>query len=205
MPTSAARLAAPTPVALALAAVTALFVGCAHARTGQTVAAPDERGWVVVPNMKIVAQVGEADCGPAAMTMTLARWGATPSPDAWQPRTGENREHDGFSAGALRDEARRAGFQSYVFAGTFADLVAEVGAGRPVIVGLVRVEHDTRASHFAVVVGHDATAGRWLLADPAAGLRTISRDDLEAQWASAGWVTLVLTPTAAARQPRPSL
>jgi predicted double-glycine peptidase len=137
----------------------------------------------------MVAQVDDADCGPAALSTALTRWSAAPSPDAWQPRA-----HDGFTAGALRDEARRAGFASYVFEGTFGDLEAEIAAGHPVIVGLVRREHDRFASHFAVVVGHDGDARRWLLADPALGVRGVSSDELGRQWASAGWVTLVVFP-----------
>jgi predicted double-glycine peptidase len=140
----------------------------------------------------MVAQRGDADCGPAALTMTLGRWGATPSPDAWQPRAREDLE--GVSAGALRDEARREGFQSFVFEGTFDDLAAEIEAGRPVVVGLVRVERDRATSHFAVVVGHDAGARRWLLADPARGVRAVAREELGADWVRAGRVTLVVLP-----------
>jgi predicted double-glycine peptidase len=180
--------------ALGLSVVAALCAGCAHARTGQTVAAPNERGWVVVPNVKMVPQRGDADCGPAALAMALARWGRVPSSDAWQPRARDGSGRDGVSAGALRDEARRAGFEAYVLEGSFEDLAVEIGQGHPVIVGLVRLEHDTRTAHFAVVVGRDARGGRWLVADPALGVLAVSRDALETQWARSGWVTLVLTP-----------
>jgi ABC-type bacteriocin/lantibiotic exporter with double-glycine peptidase domain len=179
--------------------------GCAHARTGVPVAPPDARGWIVVPHMRMVAQDGEADCGPAALAMALGRWGATASPDAWQARRGESPPRDGVSAGALRDEARRAGFQAFVFEGSFDDLTVEVAFGHPVIVGLVRLEREIRASHFVVVVGHDSAARRWLIADPALGVEALSRDALEAEWARAGWVTLVLTPNAEARGTRASL
>jgi ABC-type bacteriocin/lantibiotic exporter with double-glycine peptidase domain len=142
----------------------------------------------------MVAQVDDADCGPAALTMALTRWSASPSPDAWQPRTGENRAHGGFSAGALRDEARRAGFQSFVFEGTFDDLSTEVAAGHPVVVGLVHVEHERASAHFAVVVGHDADARHWLIADPALGVHAVTSDELRTEWGHSGWVTLVVFP-----------
>jgi predicted double-glycine peptidase len=194
--------------ALVVALGATVAIGCAHGSQGwtaQPVTAPaDGRGWVVVPGMKALAQTGDADCGPAALTMALARWGATPSPDAWRPRPGEDRARDGVSAGALRDEARRAGFQSYVFEGTFEDLAAEIAAGRPVIVGLVRVEHEQRTAHFTVIVGHDARARRWLLADPALGVRAITAEALRDDWARAGWVTLVVFPNAEARPVRAS-
>lgn len=176
---------------LALTVGAALAVGCAHARTGQSVAAPDAKGWIVVPHMTVVAQQGDFDCGPAALAMALARWSAAPSPDAWQPRASVS---DGASAGALRDEARRQGFQAFVVEGSFDDLTAEIGAGHPVIVGLVQIEGDTRTDHFAVVVGHDAPARRWLIADPARGLQTVSRDALDAQWIRTRRVMLVLAP-----------
>jgi ABC-type bacteriocin/lantibiotic exporter with double-glycine peptidase domain len=176
---------------LAVAVGAALAVGCAHARTGQSVAAPETRGWTVVPHMTIVAQRGDFDCGPAALAMALGRWDAAPSPDAWQPRANVS---DGASAGALRDEARRQGFQAFVVEGSFDDLTAEIGAGHPVIVGLVQIEGDTRTDHFAVVVGHDAPAQRWLVADPARGLQTVTRDALDTQWARTRRVTLVLAP-----------
>jgi predicted double-glycine peptidase len=145
---------------------------------------------VVVPHVTMVAQTDDTDCGPAALTTALTRWGAAPSPDAWQ--TVGARE--GFTAGALRDEARRAGFASFVFEGTFGDLESEIAAGHPVVVGLVRGGPERGTSHFSVVVGHDAGARHWLLADPALGVRGISRDELRAQWGHAGWVTLVVFP-----------
>lgn len=182
-----------------------LAAGCAHARTGAPVAPPDARDWVVIPHVKMVAQEGDTDCGPAALAMALGRWDAAPSPDAWQPRRGEPAPAGGVSAGALRDEARRAGFQAFVLEGSFDDLSAEVDAGHPVIVGLVRLERELRTAHFAVVVGHDAKVRRWLVADPALGVLALGRDALEADWARAGWVTLVLAPNAEAREPRAAL
>lgn len=178
---------------LALGAVAAL--GCAHAPAGEATAPQDASRWIVVPHVRLVAQTGDADCGPAALEMALGRWGAVPSADAWRPREGENRTRDGFSAGTLRDEARRAGFQSYVFEGTFDDLAGEVDRGRPVVVGLIRVERGTRTAHYAVVVGHDLPRARWLLADPALGVRAVAADALRDEWARAGWVTLVVFPT----------
>ncbi len=172
----------------------AFAIGCAHANTGAAIGAPRDHGWVVVPHLTMVAQRGEADCGPAALSTALTRWDAAPSPDAWRPRPGENREHEGFSAGTLRDEARRVGFQSYVVEGTFSDLSTEIAAGHPVVIGLVLVEHERRLSHFAVVVGHDVGAQHWLLADPALGVHSVGSDELRADWGHAGWVTVVVFP-----------
>ena len=177
----------------------AIAVGCAHASTGAAIGAPRDHGWVVVPHLTMVAQLGDADCGPAALATALTRWDSAPSPNAWQPRAGENREHEGFSAGSLRDEARRVGFQSYVLEGTFADLTTEIAAGHPVVIGLVLVEHGQRLAHFAVVVGHDVGAQHWLLADPALGVHSVARDELRTDWGHAGWVTVVVFPETDAR------
>jgi predicted double-glycine peptidase len=144
----------------------------------------------------MVAQPGDADCGPAALSTALTRWNASPAPDAWRPRPGETRNRDGFSARTLRDEARRAGFQSFVFEGTFADLAAETHAGHPVIVGIVHVESGRARAHFVVVVGHDEGERHWLLADPALGVRPIASDELRTEWGHAGWMTLVIFPAA---------
>jgi predicted double-glycine peptidase len=173
-----------------LAAGAIAAAGCAHAPGDTRVVAPDA-SWVVVPHMDLIAQRGDFDCGPAALAMAFARWGAAPPPEA-PPPAPDGEAGGAATAGELRDEARRAGFRSYVFEGSFDDLAAEVGAGRPVVVGLIHVERDARTPHFAVVVGHDAPRRHWLLADPALGLRTVREDALRTEWARAGWVTLVL-------------
>jgi ABC-type bacteriocin/lantibiotic exporter with double-glycine peptidase domain len=175
---------------LSLLTIAAIGVGCAH--SGGVVAAPPRGEWTVVPHVELVSQKGEADCGPAALATALGRWGVSlPPGDPGIPK-----DKQGVTAGALRDEARRLGFTSFVFEGAFTDLAVELGAGRPVVVGLVYADGDSRLAHFAVVVGRDARADRWLLADPARGVREVSADALRGDWGRAGWVTLVLLPKA---------
>jgi predicted double-glycine peptidase len=169
---------------LSVALGVAAAAGCAHTSGPTPVAAPDGR-WIVVPHATLVPQRGDADCGPAALATALARWDAVPSARIWR---------DGATARALRDEARRSGFQAFVVEGTFEDLAAEIGAGRPVVVGLVRLERGVRTPHFAVVVGRDPRRNRWLLADPALGVQDVGADALETEWARSGWVTLVIYP-----------
>jgi predicted double-glycine peptidase len=188
-------MAATARWALPWALGAAVAAGCALS-SASVVSAP-ESGWVVVPNVSVVAQRGDFDCGPAALETALARWGVGVPTDAWRPRPGQDPRR-GVTAGALRDEARRVGFQSYVFEGSFEDLTAEIDAGRPVVVGLVRLERDVRTPHFTVVVGHDARLRRWLLADPALGVQDVSAEALRAEWARSGWVTLVVIPNEAA-------
>jgi hypothetical protein len=170
--------------ALSVALGAAVAAGCAHATGPTPVGAPDGR-WIVVPHATLVPQRGDADCGPAALATALARWDVVPSPRVWR---------DGATAGALRDEARRAGLRAFVFEGTWEDLAAEIDAGRPVVVGLVRLERGVRTPHFAVVVGRDPGRNRWLLADPALGVQDIGANALGDEWARSGWVTLVIYP-----------
>jgi hypothetical protein len=162
----------------------AVAAGCAHTSAPAPVGAPDAR-WIVVPHATLVPQRSDADCGAAALATALARWNVAPSARVWR---------DGATAGALRDEARRAGLRAFVFEGSFDDLAAEIDAGRPVVVGLVRLERGVRMPHFAVVVGRDPGRNRWLLADPALGVQDLGANALGEEWARSGWVTLVMYP-----------
>jgi predicted double-glycine peptidase len=178
------------------AALAALSAGCGHVGPPAIAGAPDGSGWTVVPGVPVITQnqKGEDDCGRAALTTVLARWGVALSGPGGSGANGVVPRDGGITAGALRDEARRRGFASFVFAGTLDDLMVEVGAGRPVVVGVVSVEGERRMPHFAVVAGHDASARRWLLVDPARGVRNISGDALRTEWGRSGWVTLVVYP-----------
>jgi ABC-type bacteriocin/lantibiotic exporter with double-glycine peptidase domain len=168
----------------------ALMVGCGHAGPAPIARAPDQGDWVVVPGVPVVEQARADDCGRAALAIALARWGQQVSERDLPVPPGEG----GVAARVLRDEARRRGFASYVFAGKFDDLAVEIASGRPVVVGLIRDDGERRLSHFAVVAGHDPRAGRWLMVDPAVGVRAVSGDALAAEWGRSGWVTLVIAP-----------
>jgi ABC-type bacteriocin/lantibiotic exporter with double-glycine peptidase domain len=172
-------------VSLALAA---WLAGCGHARAPALARAPDQSDWVVVPGVPVVSQKGQDDCGRAALAMALARWGQQIARGDVTPKPGEG----GVSAGALRDEARRRGFSAYVFEGHFEDLAVEIASGRPVVIGLVRVDGPRRLTHFAVIAGHEAGGGRWLMVDPTLGVRSVSGDTLRTEWARSGFVTLVI-------------
>ncbi len=186
------------------AAIAALSHGCGHAGPPAIAGAPDGSGWTVVPGVPVFTERVEDDCGRAALTTVLARWGvALPRPGGIGA-SGVVARDGGITAGALRDEARRRGFASFVFAGTFDDLMVEVGAGRPVVVGLVTTDGERRMPHFAVVAGHDASARRWLLVDPARGVRNLSGDALRTEWGRSGWVTLVVYPNESAPDDRGS-
>jgi predicted double-glycine peptidase len=109
----------------------------------------------------------------------------------------------GLSIGALRDYARRMGFSAYVFQGSFADLIHEIGQGRPVIVGVaLPVSSGEAMAHFQVFVGHDLGKRRVLILDPARGLRQNGLESFLAEWEPAGRATLVVIPDATVEEAR---
>src|SRR5262245_15292399 len=94
----------------------------------------NEPGWVLLRDVPYVAQETEFECGAAAISMVVAYWTGVDTKDVvahFRP-VGER----GIAAGKLRDYARERGLASYVIEGNFVDLVRELEAGRPVLVGL---------------------------------------------------------------------
>jgi tetratricopeptide (TPR) repeat protein len=95
-------------------------------------------------------------CGPAALATLLAASGVDAAPAALAPEVYLPRRR-GSLALELMGAARRHGRMPYVLADTADEMVAELAAGRPVLLlqnlGLVRVP----VWHYAVLVGYDAT------------------------------------------------
>src|SRR5437764_1272498 len=98
-----------------------------------------EAGWVVVAAVPEVRQTSARDCGPAALSMVLQRWG-TPgsSRDELERALAVGQSAAGIAAGDLRDLARKRGLQAFLISGRIDDLIHEVNAGRPVLVGLIQ-------------------------------------------------------------------
>ena len=174
----------------------AVATGC-YQGTQRTVSLRDvarEPGWVVVEGVPLVRQQAEHDCGPAALAMVLERWGiANVRGDV--RRELEPGEH-GAAAGALRDFARRRGLAAYLVVGDESDLMREIRAGRPVLVGLVQRYTSGRAySHYEVVIGLNPERRRILLLDPGHGPREDGLDDFAHEWRDASRLTLVISPS----------
>jgi hypothetical protein len=143
--------------------------------------------WLLVPAMKLRPQVGDHGCGPAALSMVLARWGVADEP-------GKAPGARGVSAGELRDRARALGLESYVVPGSLDDLRHELKAGHPVVLGLARREMLHAYFHFVVLVGGDADGSEWLVADPDRGWRRLPAKDLMAEWEAASRIMVVAYP-----------
>jgi len=136
--------------------------------------------------------------------MVLQRWGAPSSSpgelkfelarDDGSDITGDHAgDEDGVAAGALRDLARRRGLRVFLIRGQIEDLQHELGAGRPVLVGLRQSYSDRTLSHYEVVVGINARSRLLLLFDPGHGPREDGFDGFAAEWNPAGSLAIVVT------------
>jgi len=147
--------------------------------------------WEIVSDVPFVRQQTAHDCGPAALAMVLAHFRVPPA-GAPALAGGDVR------AGTLRDVARSRGLDAYVVSGTFADLFAQVGRGRPVVVGLAKPLAFTggRAlAHYEVVIGLNRARRLILSLDPAVGLRENTLEGFAREWAPTQQVTIVFLGT----------
>jgi ABC-type bacteriocin/lantibiotic exporter with double-glycine peptidase domain len=182
--------------------------GCASYRgSARNVSQPEvaaEPGWTRIEGVALVRQKGIRDCGAAALSMVLAYWeertrhASKARADIERAEIDRALRHEpgeGLSAGGLRDYARRRGHSAFVFQGSIADLKHELGAGRPVIVGVHKPLSSGEAlAHYEVLIGIHPERKRVLTLDPARGLRENDIRGFAAEWESAGRVTLVILP-----------
>ena len=144
----------------------------------------------MIDDVRFVPQESEEDCGAAALSMVLARWGID-VPAATLQQECAVAGGAGLKAADLRDAARRRGLSAYLFAGSLADLEHELGRGRPVIVGLVKSFATMRVAHFEVVVGLRQPEQVAAL-DPQRGLVCDSLPAFTAEWTATQGATLVV-------------
>jgi ABC-type bacteriocin/lantibiotic exporter with double-glycine peptidase domain len=171
-------------------------VGC-YQGTQRTVSLRDvahEPGWIVVPDVPLVRQHAEHDCGPAALASVLARWGIADALPQIHRDVVTN--PNGAAAGDLRDFARKQGLAAFLVVGEESDLVRELAAGRPVLVGLLqRYSNGQVLSHYEVVVGLNEARHRILLLDPGNGPREDSVESFTREWQGSKRLTLVVAQT----------
>jgi ABC-type bacteriocin/lantibiotic exporter with double-glycine peptidase domain len=160
-------------------------------------------GWLVATPVTLVAQEGSKDCGAAALAMVVGRWGvqltlgeamrALEASSAAAPGGGVGGDGGGARLRDLRDLARSLGLKAFAIAGERATLLHELGAGRPVIVGL-HVPGGPREvrSHYEVVVGAQPADGRFVTLDPASGWRVRDWTGLDDAWRPAGRPALIV-------------
>jgi ABC-type bacteriocin/lantibiotic exporter with double-glycine peptidase domain len=149
--------------------------------------------WLKAAPTPVVRQQQETDCGLAALAMIAGAWGRS-----WN--VGElNREmppgREGVRLGVLRDYARSHQLDAYAIAASSRDLEHELGAGRPVLLGLMLpFDRGHNQSHYEVAIAMNPTTGNVITIDPASGRwMTRSRAVLDAEWKAAGYAALVVT------------
>ena len=194
------RCRAPWLAALALAA-SACYAGEAHDVSPRRAAALQaDPAWTFVKDVPFVSQRADTDCGPAALAMVLAHFGAKTSLEPVVALDPPDRV--GVRAGALRDVARAKGFQAFVVEGSFNDIIDQLARNRPVLVGLAKPITGGRAlAHYEVVVGIDKRDKRIVTLDPGRGLRENSLEGFAREWVPTGRVTLIVFPPQPAARP----
>ncbi len=181
-----------TATALALAGLTACASTGGRSRTFEAHRLTADAGWILAAPTPTVRQEGAMDCGAATLAMVAGRWQVPLSLEAAAaalPRAAPQ----GTRLGDLRDVARAHGLRAFAIAGDRETLLHELGAGRPVIVGLHILVGPRRArSHYEVLVAAHPAGDRFVTLDPASGWRVRSWADLEAEWLPAGHPALVV-------------
>lgn len=170
--------------------------GCASGYTGEardfSPSRLSEPGWVAVRGVPVEPQLGEADCGAAAIAMVIAYWtGGEPRTIAAVLRPAPD---SGIAAGRMRDLARGRGLAAFIVRGQLADLEREVAAGRPVVVGLVKPYGNKKVlTHYEVVVGLNRQEKLVVTLDPAAGWRQNGLAAFLREWEPSKRLALVVS------------
>jgi len=177
----------------ALVASCVLATGCGYVGSAKPIDPVEfelDTGWVSVRNIQYQAQKGDNDCGAACLAMVLTHWGLASTPEEIAAACPPFEE--GYRAGSLRDLVRKRGFKGFLIHGTIEDLVTELKAGRPVIVGLVKPYINGGLTHYEVVVAVNPSKKMVATLDPARGPRQNTYEGLLQEWEPAGTLTLIV-------------
>ncbi len=182
---------------LLLLALLAFTPGCVHYAGPSRATSPSEiaegDGWQRVPQMMLVHQDGDADCGVAAVAMVLARW--TRPTGLAEVRASVPPVGAGLRARQMRDALRARGLRAFVIEGSLADLEHEIAAGRPVVVGTLKRLSDRQArTHFEVVVAIHPARHLLVTLDPSLGWRESTYAGFESEWSLSGHTAIVTLP-----------
>ena len=186
-------------IAVAGCALGGCYHGTAHSVTPSDLETTP--GWQIVDGMRMVHQESERDCGAAALSMMLERWGTAAPTRADVLRDAPADAEKGMAAGALRDVARQRGLAAFLIHGQLDDLVREVSAQRPVLVGLIQRYGQKAYAHYEVVVGVNPRQQRLLLFDPGRGAREDGFEGFAAEWKGSAQLALVVTGKTAGGPP----
>ena len=133
-------------------------------------------------------------CGPAALATVLAASGVTVDPDALVPEV-YLPERQGSLQPELVAAARSHGRVPYVLPPRTEALVAQLAAGTPVLVMQKLGAGPWPGWHYAVLIGYDAAADRFLLRSGTDERLELSSARFLTTWDRAGrWSLVTLTP-----------
>jgi len=179
-----------------LAAACCLLTGCA-ART--PLLAPDARGVELVDTPFYPQE--KYQCGPAALATVLAVAGVQVTPEELVPQVYLPSRRGSLTI-EMQAAPRRHGVLSYPLAPTLGAIVAELEAGRPVL-----VLHNYGLPfwprwHYAVVIGYDASRQRMLLRSGTTERQSLSAANFMRAWDNADrWAMVILRPGELPAQP----
>jgi len=183
----------------AIAAALLVAGGGCYRGTARTVSLADvdrEPGWLVVRGVPVIRQGSAHDCGAVALAMVLERWGVPGAASQIRRAIPTPPPEHGLTAGSLRQLARDKGLRAFLISGEKADLVRELRAQRPVLVGLVQRYAGNKAlTHYEVLIGINEGAARVLLLDPGRGPREDELASFDREWQDAGRLTRVVAPS----------
>jgi hypothetical protein len=165
--------------------------GCSAARSEAHVAVAPAR-WVGPARVPIVTDASAVSRDLAALYAVFSFWGRSVHAAVAAVGSAFPEPTEPLLAGDVERLARAAGLTAVAFHGTLEDVVYELQAGRPVIVGVTGASDRADRRHFEVVVACDQNARRLRSFDPARGVVERSYSGFQDEWQAAQQLTLVM-------------
>jgi ABC-type bacteriocin/lantibiotic exporter with double-glycine peptidase domain len=139
-------------------------------------------GWIAVRGVPLGRQTREADSGIAALDMIFGYWGLEDWPRERIERACPVIGGRGTRARDLRSCARDAGLEAHLIHGSWEDLLRELRAGRPVIVGLLQSYRSGKDPHYEVLVALHPADRLVVTLDPRRGWQQNSAHGFLTEW-----------------------
>jgi ABC-type bacteriocin/lantibiotic exporter with double-glycine peptidase domain len=129
-------------------------------------------------------------CLAASVSMVMGYWGTATSVQEIADHVGVYK--DGTTGADMKRYVDSLGLRSFLIQPPYADLLAHLEKGRPLVIVLADSK-DRR--HAMVLIGHDPIAGTLTLNDPAVGRAvTLPSADFLARWQAADRWTMLVVP-----------
>jgi ABC-type bacteriocin/lantibiotic exporter with double-glycine peptidase domain len=152
-----------------------------------------EPGWLLAPGVRAFSQQGARDCGATALASVLNRWEPALPLEEIRRLVGPP-DGEGVEAARLRTVALGRGLRAFLIIGSLADLGRELGAGRPVLVGVVRARWGQTVAHYQVITGVHTGRALVLAADPERGWTVVPLQAFLAEWDPALRLAFIVSP-----------